>query len=76
MGVRKRERYKQSRYFYRNALRRVALGLSILVGIDILILVAVGYLATHQGEPDYYATSSVGGIVPLKASQHKIVGPQ
>lgn len=51
--------------FYRDSYRRVVSALLFMVLVNLLLAFIVYYLATHQPEPKYFATSADGRITPI-----------
>ncbi|MGB6976519.1 MAG: type IVB secretion system apparatus protein IcmL/DotI [Gammaproteobacteria bacterium] len=51
--------------FYRDNYRRVLSFLLIMVIINLILCVVIGYLVTHRPTPQYFATSADGRITPL-----------
>jgi len=51
--------------FYRDSYRRVVIALLVMVITNLLLAFIIYYLATHQPEPKYFATSTDGRITPI-----------
>ena len=65
MTIAHREKTKSAKNFYRDHYRR-SITKVFYCGIIIILLAAlVLYKALNQPEPDYYATSSDGALIPL-----------
>lgn len=51
--------------FYRDSYRRVVTALLLMVFVNLILSFIIYYLASHQPEPRYFATSTDGRITPI-----------
>lgn len=59
--------------FYRDGYRRVLVILLIMVVINVVLLGLLGYMLTHRPEPQYFATTSDGKVIPMHALSEPLV---
>lgn len=61
MGKEAWDRIKDSKFFYISTYRKASSALIFSLSLNILLMLAIYYLKTHQPLPDFYATN---GITP------------
>lgn len=59
------EQVKARNDFYRDSYRKVMLGLLLAIGVVVVQMIVIGYLATHRPAPTYFATNAEGGLIKL-----------
>jgi len=59
------EQVKARNDFYRDSYRKIMMGLLLAIGVVVVQMVVVWYLATHRPAPTYFATNADGGLIKL-----------
>lgn len=59
------EQVKARNDFYRDSYRKVMMGLLLSVGVVVVQMIVIWYLATHRPAPTYFATNADGGLIKL-----------
>lgn len=63
------------KFYYRDRYRSEVVLLLVALAIIAVLALVVEYKAINRGEPDYYATSSNGALVPLQPVSKKRRSP-
>lgn len=58
---------KQSKRFYVNTFRAISRAVVLSLAINVVLILAIGYVFLNKPEPDYYATYGETPPVPLAA---------